>query len=137
MPARKKAVARKKNPSAHPALKKPPKAEEEETVVTKTSKWSVVKDWVFKYVGTLFMDQKNGSYTMSLGRVLLTCLSGFAIYIWVHKGTDVPSGMLTFLMSMAGYVLGTKINDTVKSALGGRTKKVEKTQHVPRTPGGA
>ena len=77
-----------------------------------------IKAWCFKYIGSMFMESRvNGTLHMSIGRVLLAIAAGFSLYVWVYRGSDIPSGMQVFLMANLSYVLGSKINNTVKSAL--------------------
>lgn len=76
-----------------------------------------VKQGIWKYFGTLIMDRdtKNGGQAkVSLGRLFLTILLIVAVLIWtgVVTGKDgqpeLPSTMVTVLMSLMVYVLGSK-----------------------------
>lgn len=88
----------------------------------KVSNWLGFKNWMYKYIGTLFMETKDHTniHQMSIGRVLLAISSGFAIYTWMSTGKDIPGGMQTFIMTMAGYVVGGKIATAVKAIRGPR-----------------
>ena len=75
--------------------------------------WSAVKRWIWKYGGTLLMEQKdNGEYAMSLGRVALCVLLGQAMWKWAGATpealVDLPAGMKETLFLLMAYNFGSK-----------------------------
>ena len=75
--------------------------------------WSAVKKWIWKYGGTLLMEQKdNGEYAMSLGRVALCVLLGQAMWKWAGTTpdtlVDLPPGMKETLFLLMAYNFGSK-----------------------------
>ena len=62
------------------------------------------------------MGEGNGAPpNLSIGRVLLMATFSMAAYTWMWKDKDIHSGMLTFLMTIAGYVLGDKVVGAYKT----------------------
>jgi hypothetical protein len=81
--------------------------------------WSAVKKWIWKYGGTLLMEQKdNGEYAMSLGRVALCVLLCQAMWKWAgtspEAGVDLPAGMKETLFLLMAYNFGSKGISTAK-----------------------
>lgn len=85
------------------------------------SKWTHIKHWIWKYIGTLLMDTKlttnpttgkvEAYHTMSLGRVSFAILLCHALWIWsgfAEGGTVLQSGEKELLFVMASYNFGTK-----------------------------
>jgi len=71
------------------------------------------------------MGDGNGAPpNLSIGRVLLVATFAMASYTWMWKDKDIHSGMLTFLMAIAGYVLGDKVVGAVKSYKTARARKL-------------
>jgi len=44
--------------------------------------WQGVRDWAFKYIGGLFMDEKDGRKIISIGRCLLIFVVFWMAYFW-------------------------------------------------------
>ena len=72
--------------------------------------WPNVKAWCWKYLGTLFMDEKNGGQAVSLGRVSFLLVLGLALWMWspLEGSLEIPDTMSTTLLTLMGYNLGTK-----------------------------
>lgn len=105
-----------------PALEseaKPPQASEESKSPT-GGRWAKVKHWCWKYIGTLFMDSKNGGQAMSLGRVSFLLVLCLALWMWSPLGgsLEIPETMSTALLTLMGYNLGSKGVHTVKEIFG-------------------
>lgn len=75
-----------------------------------SERWPEVKHWVWKYLGNLIMDSKNGGQALSMGRLSFWAVLGLALYMWSPLGGsgDIPATMGTTLMTLMGYNLGTK-----------------------------
>ena len=58
------------------------------------------------------------SGNLSVGRVMLICCFALAIFKWT-KGIDIPDSQVTILMTLLGYVLGTKVISGIKDTLTG------------------
>lgn len=69
--------------------------------------WQGIKEWGYKYVGSLFMEEKAGKIGSSLGRVALVGLLTLAGSKW-HAGEDIPNTMLYIMGGLLTYVTGTK-----------------------------
>ena len=67
---------------------------------------------MFHTIGTFFMEKKGGTWAMSLGRTAFIILFALAFYMWspfLGAGViSLPSDMLTLLMTLAAYNLGSK-----------------------------
>ena len=72
---------------------------------------------------------------LSIGRTMLILCFVFSMWKWSH-GADIPDTQLTILMTLLGYVLGTKvisgirdvmtnINETKKAISGKSTEQGE------------
>ena len=89
------------------------KTKEKKTKESKPSgKWQWVKNWVWKYGGSLLMDEKEDGSALSLGRVAFWATFLPALWMWAPIGlagsVEIPSSMVTVLLSTLGYNLGTK-----------------------------
>lgn len=96
--------------------------------------WISLKAWTYKYIGGLFMDEKHGKLTVSLGRVAMVLMLIMFIWIWRRSvlggeiGVELPSGMLEIFYVLAGYVFGSKIttNLRIKWSNGSETTLTQK-----------
>ena len=59
------------------------------------------------FYGLLYEDTSAGGKKFSLGRTGLVVLLGIAIGIWL-TGANIPTSMLTVLLTFLGYTLGSK-----------------------------
>jgi len=81
--------------------------------------WKGVRSWAYKYIGGLFMDEKNGQLTMSLGRVTLLLILFQMMWVWrkvvldAEPGGELPDGMLEVFLILASYVFGSKITSAL------------------------
>jgi hypothetical protein len=57
--------------------------------------------------GIFYEKTPENSVKFSLGRLLLVCLFVAAMIMW-STGRDIPSTMLTVLLTFIGYNFGTK-----------------------------
>lgn len=46
--------------------------------------WQNVRDWAFKYIGGLIMDEKDGKMIISIGRCMLIAVLGWMFTFWGH-----------------------------------------------------
>lgn len=65
--------------------------------------------WLQARVHELFFEDKFG---MSLSRIILVILVFNSLYFW-NAGKDIPSTMMTFLITIVGYVFGQKVLSSV------------------------
>ena len=76
--------------------------------------WRGIKGWVYKYIGGLFMDSKDGQLTISLGRTALISVLIQMMWVWRRvvldgqPGMELPDGMLEVFLALSGYVFGSK-----------------------------
>ncbi len=75
-----------------------------------------VRHHAWKWIGSLFLEEKNGHWAMSLTRVLTLAISIQAMWIWtgLSEQKDLPEGMLWVLLALLGAKTGNKIADAVK-----------------------
>jgi len=57
---------------------------------------------------------ENGN--LSIGRTMMLVCFGIAAYKWII-GIDIPDTQLTILMTLIGYILGTKVIVGVKDMM--------------------
>jgi len=83
--------------------------------------WSKICGWVYKYVGGLFMEEKNGKLTISLGRVAIILVLFQMMWVWRRvvldgqPGAELPDGMLEVFIALASYVFGSKAVTALKA----------------------
>ena len=70
-----------------------------------------------KFYG-LVMENREGTERLSIGRICLVLVFGFAMYRWCGFWKDIPPSMLTFLMACLGYVVGGKVIEAAKTTFG-------------------
>lgn len=58
---------------------------------------------------------ENGN--LSIGRTMMIICFGIAVYKWI-TGSEIPDTQLTVLMTLIGYILGTKVLASVKDMIG-------------------
>jgi hypothetical protein len=78
--------------------------------------WKKINEWIFKYFCSIFMEQTNKEYKLSLGRVSFIVLFIVSIIIW-STNRSIPPDMLNFMIIISGYIFGTKGIELVKSYL--------------------
>jgi hypothetical protein len=76
-----------------------------------------IKSVAWKYVGAMFLEQKDGGMAVSLGRVLLLSVVGVAMWKWGHDANP-PDTMMKVLYTLFGYVFGTKVVTAVQDIVG-------------------
>ena len=87
-------------------------------VMTEKQKETIkkVRHHFWRWIGSLFTEEKNGHTAVSLKRVLLVTL--FAQCQWIWSGLsgqeDLPPGMKETLLVLIGAVTGTKIFENFK-----------------------
>ncbi len=76
------------------------------------------KNLAWKWLGSMFMEEKNGQQAMSLTRALTVALMAQAMWIWagVSEQPDLPDGMLWVLCGL----LGVKSVNTAVGAIKGK-----------------
>ena len=86
--------------------------------------WQSIREWTFKYIGGLFMDEKHGKTVMSLGRSAMVLILVMFVWVWSRSvlngetGVELPDGMLEVFYVLASYVFGTKVTTVFKSKRG-------------------
>lgn len=46
------------------------------------NRWSAMKEWAYKYLGGLFLEDKHGQRVISIGRCMLLSILGWMFYFW-------------------------------------------------------
>lgn len=46
--------------------------------------WAGVREWAYKYIGGLFMEQKDGRRVISIGRCMLLSILGWMFWYWAN-----------------------------------------------------
>jgi len=71
---------------------------------------------VWKYLGALVADRKDGKIAISLGRIAFVVWYAQATWVWTDwsPAEDLPAGMLTIGIALLAYVTGSKIVEAVK-----------------------
>lgn len=81
---------------------------------------AVVAAWCFKYIGGLFMEEKDGKMVVSLGRVLLLIVFMIMVWFWVFKKVqansdlEMPDMLYETFVALCTYVFGSKIASGLK-----------------------
>lgn len=80
--------------------------------------WGTVKLWSYKYIGGLFLEDKEGHKVISVGRCglifMVFRINGFWSG-WTIETGDMPPGMMEVFYAFAAYVLGSKGVGALKS----------------------
>ena len=86
-----------------------------------------IGDWSYRYIGGLFMEQKDGKSVISIGRVAFMGVLGIMAWYWLFKSApivpegkppiqlELPDGLIEAFYALAGYVFGTKLVGALKS----------------------
>lgn len=72
-----------------------------------------VKRTVWKYVGAAFLEPKDGSMALSLGRVSFVAVLSLAMWKWAHDA-DPPTTMVVTLTALLGYIGVGKVVDVIR-----------------------
>lgn len=103
--------------------------------------WSLlanIRAWAYKYIGGLFMVEKDGKPTVSLGRVAMVIMLIMFLWVWRRavidgeKGVELPSGMLEVFYVLSGYVFGSKITSSLSTKWSNGKKTTLKVPKVPQ-----
>lgn len=100
--------------------------------------WLGLKAWCYKYIGGLFMEEKGGKLTVSLGRVAMVLILIMFVWVWRRSvldgetGVELPAGMLEVFYVLAGYVFGSKIASGLKTKW---SNGAETTLEAPKPDG--
>jgi hypothetical protein len=85
--------------------------------------------YLFKFLGGLIMDDRNGTPVISLGRVALIAVL-VQLFIFWHKEVPIlPAGIMEVFYALTGYVFGSKAVGMVKDWIGNG-----KTSEAPEVP---
>lgn len=81
--------------------------------------------WAHKYLGGLFMEEKDGKQVVSIGRVSFAVVLSVMIWVWyrcmVYEETvALPPGLMEAFYTTAGYVFGSKVVGMVKGLKNGK-----------------
>jgi len=68
---------------------------------------------MWKYVGAAFLEPKDGSMALSLGRVSFIALFTIACWKWCH-GADPPTTMVATLGSLLAYIGVGRVVDVIR-----------------------
>jgi len=74
---------------------------------------------VWKYVGAAFLEPKDGSMALSLGRASFAVLFSIACWKWTHD-IDPPVTMVSTLGLLLGYIGVGRVADVIRGK-GGET----------------
>jgi hypothetical protein len=80
--------------------------------------WLWVKNYLWKFVGGLFMEDRAGTSVISLGRVLLLAVFVTMITFWHKERPELPGGLMEAFYALLGYVFGSKAVGTAREWLG-------------------
>jgi len=80
--------------------------------------WVWIKTYLFKFLGGLFMEDRNGAPVISLGRVALIAVLVQMFIFWHRETSVLPDGLMEVFYALTGYVFGSKAISTVKDWLG-------------------
>jgi small neutral amino acid transporter SnatA (MarC family) len=90
-----------------------------------------MRETIFKYFGSLLMEEKKNKTAISLGRFSFLVIFALALYIWAPFGKEslsIPEDMMQLLMVLAGYNFGSKGIELLKTHL--ESKKVGKQEET-------
>ncbi len=75
-----------------------------------------LKHNAWKYLGSLFMEVKDGHRAMSLGRLAFCVMLIQAQWIWsgFSDQADLPTGQMTVLLALLAYITGSKAIDKLR-----------------------
>ena len=104
----------------------------EEKIEVKKSFWEKTKQKALQLLGGLLMEKnKDGIWTISLGRVSFWAVFVPALIIWISGNgllsdgislKDISPNHLTVLLTLAAYNFGKKLTDTVSDIWGKSNK---------------
>lgn len=70
-----------------------------------------------KEILTKIMAPATEGGNLSIGRLMMLVCFGLAAYTWGIKHTEIPNTQLTVLLTLIGYILGTKVLNGVKDMM--------------------
>lgn len=80
--------------------------------------WLKIKNWFYKYLGGLFLEEKNGQMVISIGRAMLLCTFLIMSYFWLFQKVqegggeeilEMPDMLYETFVALAAYVFGSKV----------------------------
>lgn len=83
-----------------------------------TKLWNWVKTYLWKFIGGLFLDEKQGAQVISLGRVLVILTFAWMAHCWTKGDPALPGGLQETFYVLLGYVFGSKAVQTAQTWLG-------------------
>lgn len=77
--------------------------------------YSILATWCYKYIGGLFLEDKNGKLVISIGRTMLLLVFVIMVWFWLFKGAgkEMPGMLFEAFVTLCGYVLGSKVASLV------------------------
>ena len=89
--------------------------------------YATLAAWAHKYIGGLFLEEKDGKMVVSIGRVALLIVLGMMIWVWyrcmAYEGTaEMPPGLFEVFCVLASYVFGTKVVGAIREWRNGKPK---------------
>jgi hypothetical protein len=83
--------------------------------------WEQFKAFAYKWIGGLFLEDKNGVLVVSLGRVSFLVVLGWMLVFWSRwyftagAEANLPPGLLEVFYTLAAYVFGSKVTDVLRA----------------------
>lgn len=71
------------------------------------------KHTIWKYLGAAFLEPKDGTLALSLGRVSCVAVLAQAMWIW-RTGVDIPTTMAVVLTALLGYIGVGKVVEAIR-----------------------
>ena len=97
--------------------------------------WTWCKTNLFKFIGALIMDDREGVQVLSLGRVLLGIVFVVMMISWHREKPELPGGILEVFYALLGYVFGTKAVQVGRSWVDTKAPSSPKTSEEPPKEG--
>lgn len=72
-----------------------------------------IKRTIWKYVGAAFLEKKEGSMALSLGRVSFLAVFSLAMWKWAHD-MDPAMTMVGTMTALLAYIGVPKVADIIK-----------------------
>lgn len=81
-----------------------------------------IKTWCLKYCGGLVMEQKDGQWVISIGRVSFLTVLVVLLSLWlgvvewkVDGKPSIPDGIMEAFYTLATYIFGSKVTGVLQT----------------------